>query len=133
MKLFAPLSLTLTLLLTACTSSGYRNHTVQMPANGQVTFFANDVAFRPLIVPVLEAHGFTIVSNAAASVLACKASWKGFTSTRADISLWDGETKLASGSAANHGWGNWLAHAAAKQALIARAVEVFDQQLSAPK
>jgi hypothetical protein len=50
--------------------------------------------------------------------------------TNAEVALWDGSTKLVSGTASNNGWRTWVSHDAAKQGVISNAVQEFDNELS---
>jgi len=49
---------------------------------------------------------------------------------KAEVSPWDGATKLISGTASSNGSGTWIAHDAAKQGVISNAVQEFDNELS---
>lgn len=113
-----------------CASSSFRNPSAGTPRNKQVAIIANDVRFRPLLQSSLESHGFRVVPNGTPGALKCIAKFEGFTFTSAEVSLWDGSTKLISGTASNNGWGNWVAHDAATQGVISNAVQEFDNQLS---
>ena len=111
-------------------SSSFRNPSADIPRTKQVAIIANDVRFRPLLQSSLESHGFRVVPNDTQGALMCLAKFEGFTFTRAEVSLWDGSKKLISGTASNNGWGNWVAHDAAKQGVISSAVQEFDNELA---
>jgi hypothetical protein len=113
-----------------CASSSYRNNAANAPRTKQVNIIANDVRFRPLLQSTFESHGFQVVANGTPGALRCVAKFEGFTFTKVEVSLWDGSTKLISGTASNNGWGNWVAHDAAKQGVISNAVDEFDKELS---